>query len=378
MSPILLLTLAIATVGANSLALSPLAAAVAVSFDTSAASVVQASAVYGAATALSALTLAPRADGFGLRRSLVWALGVITIGLILSAGAIGVMSLSLGQALAGVGAGVALPVIYALAAELAPEGRESETLGRVLTGWTLSLVVGVALAAILADLVHWRGVFAGMGLMTFVLAAILAPTAQGTARTGARSAPLSALRVPGLWPALLTAALFMAAFYGTYGYLGAHMTSVLGTSTTLAGISALSYGVGFGAVAPLDRLIDRFGTSRAAPMVFGALIAVYLVLNVSAGAVWSLLTMCLVWGGVNHLGLNLIVSRLTALDRTQRGAILGLYSATTYVAMFAGVAAMRPVFSALGFGAVASIGALCIVPAALMAVSRLLKERASR
>ena len=57
----------------------------------------------------------------------------------------------LAQAVAGGGSGVALPATYGLAAEIAPKGRESTFLGRVLMGWTLSLVFGASAAALIAE-----------------------------------------------------------------------------------------------------------------------------------------------------------------------------------------------------------------------------------
>lgn len=370
MSPLLLLTLAIAAVGANSLVLSPLAAEVAADFGVAPEQILTAAALYGAGTALSALTLAPRAERIGLRRALLYALIAITLGLITSLMAQGLAMLSFGQALAGLGAGVALPVTYALAAELAPEGRESETLGKVLTGWTLSLVAGVTLAALLADVVHWRLVFAVLAALTALLSAMLAPSVQGTPRSQTHASPFTALRVPGIGPALLTTALYVSAFYGLHGYLGTHMTERLGTTTTVAGLAALAYGIGFGAIAPLDRLIDRHGPVRAGPIVFALLVCVYALLAVVSGTTTLLLAVCVLWGAANHLGLNLIVGRLTALDPAQRGAILGLYSATTYIAMFGGISAFRPLFVGQGFAATALLSALCILPAVGMAILR--------
>ncbi len=51
---------------------------------------------------------------------------------------------------------VALPATYALATAVAPRGRGAETLGRVLTGWSLSLVAGVPLSAYVASALSWR------------------------------------------------------------------------------------------------------------------------------------------------------------------------------------------------------------------------------
>jgi len=377
MKPVWILMCAIGVVGSNSLVLSPIASDVAAGFDGTAASdVMMASAVYGGATALSALFLAPRADQIGLKRALILALMTLIVALVGSAAAPSLSVLIAAQGLAGFGAGLALPATYGLAADVTPKGEESATLGKVLTGWTLSLVAGVSFSALLADVLHWRAVFGGMAAMSAGLILLVARMQVAEREAVEAVSPFKAFRVPGLLPILLAVVAFMSAFYGLYGFLGAHMTTVLGYSTGVAGLAALTYGIGFGAVAPLDRLIDRFGATRAAPVVFGALVLVYLLMSLLAGQGAGIFVGCLLWGAVNHVGLNIMVGQLTALSPDQRGAILGIYSATTYVAMFVGTAAYRPVFEAQDFGVVALVSAACIVPALIGALYAL--RRAGR
>lgn len=378
MKPVWVLMCAIGVVGANSLVLSPIAADVAGAFEgRGAADVMVAAAVYGAGTALSALFLAPRADKIGLQRALLWALAVLAASLVVSACAPTLEVLVAAQGLTGLGAGLALPAIYGLAADIAPKGQESETLGKVLTGWTLSLVAGVSLSAVIADFVHWRAVFAIMAAASLSLwVSVYRLQTRRKAAGEVSTSPLGALRVAGVKPVLLAVAAFMGAFYGVYAFLGPHMTTTLGYGTAFAGLASLTYGVGFGIVAPLDRLIDRFGATRAAPVVFAALIVVYLAMAaVSVNGV-AVLGICLIWGAVNHLGLNIMVGQLSALSVSQRGAILGLYSATTYAAMFAGTAGFKQVYGAYGFQTTALLSAICILPAVFGALWRLRREAA--
>ncbi len=156
MSLIRLLMLAVAVVGTNTFVLSPIAPDVAVSFGVGPADVLVASSVYGIGTALGALFIAPQADRLGLDRALFLSLVALTLGLTISAGATHVYMLSGAQALAGAAAGVALPAAYGLAAEVAEPGHESETMGKVLAGWTISLVIGVAFSAAFSEFTHWR------------------------------------------------------------------------------------------------------------------------------------------------------------------------------------------------------------------------------
>ena len=372
MNPVWLLMAAIGIVGSNSLVLSPIAGDVASSFEgRSAADVMTASAVYGAGTAISALILAPQADRIGLRRALLLALIGLAFALVLSAITPTLTVLIMSQGLAGLAAGLALPAIYGLAADVAPAGRESETLGKVLTGWTLSLVAGVALSAIVADFLHWRAVFASLGGAGILLALLLHRIdIAGRDTSGSVTSPLVALRIKGLPPILFGVACYMAAFYGLYAYLGAHLTETLALSTTAAGIAAMSYGAGFGAVAPLDRLIDRHGAAKAAPFVFGALLAVYIGLAVVSQVGILVFAACLVWGAANHLSLNILVGQLTALSPKERGTILGLYSAVAYASMFIGTVVFKPVFEGGGFSIAAILSAACIAPALVNAIRR--------
>jgi len=366
--PVLLLTACVAIIGANSLLLSPIAGAVAASFaGVEAAGVMTAAAAYGLGTAMSALTLAPSADRIGAERALLRAMAVLVAALAVSARAPTLWVLCAAQGLAGLAAGAALPAIYGLSAQVAVKGRESETLGVVLTGWTLSLVAGVSLSALLADLVHWRGVFVALAGLAAVAAVMLSRACdwgqaeRGT--SGRATSPLTALRVPGIGRALLVCAAYMTAFYGLYSYLGAHLLGPLGRSTAAAGLAPLAYGIGFGIAVPLDRIIDRYGPGRVSLPVFVLLALAYATIAVLTGSFAGLIGLCFLWGLMNHLGLNLIVGRLTALDDSQRGAIMGLYGAVTYLCVFAGALLYRPVFVSYGLAACALLSALCIVPA---------------
>jgi len=368
---ILLLAGSIAVIGANSLALSPIASAVAVSFPgVDAAGVMKAAAAYGLATAASALMLAPAIDRIGQQTALVRALLALVAALALSAFAPNLLVLCLAQALAGLAAGCALPAIYALSAQVAEKGRESQTLGMVLTGWTASLVVGVSLSALVADFADWRFVFVGLSIAAGGLAvavrrsrdlAIPAPSARS-------SSPLTALRVRGMCPALLTVASYMTAFYGLYAYLGPHLTGVLRLSTASAGLAPAAYGIGFGIAAFVDRWLDRYGAAAAAPVAFLGLGLVYAALAAASAHAAILVAACLAWGFANHLGLNLIVGRLTALDPAQQGAIMGLYSAVTYLAVSAGAIFYQPLFERVGFAGCALTSAGCIVSALAMSL----------
>jgi predicted MFS family arabinose efflux permease len=97
---------------------------------------------------------------------------------------------------------------------------------------------------------------------------------------------------------------------------------------------------------------------------------VYLAFVAASESFGALLAVVFAWGLFNHLGLNALVFRLGALDPAQRGTILGLNSAVTYLAMFAGTIGFGPIYSGFGFAALPLLGAALMLVAALAARAR--------
>lgn len=360
-----LLTGCIAVIGSNSLVLGPIASAVAASFGTSVPAVMTAAAAFGLGTSASALFLARYIDRIGARRMLQGALLLLALALVASALAPTVTALVAAQLVAGVAAGIAMPAIYASSAAIAPAGRESGTIGVVLTGWTLSMVAGVSLSAVLADLVHWRAVFAAVALLAgTAVAGLTMSSLRDTRKSGPAPSPLGALAVPGIIPLLIACGAFMTAFYGVYGYLGDHLHKDLGEPVSANGLAAVAYGLGFGAAALLDGIIDRLGARRVMPFAYLLVAAVYVAMALVSGGFGPLMATIAAWGLANHFGLNVLVMRLTALDPARRGTIMGLNSAVTYLAVTVGTAGFGPLYTGLGFANCALVAALLMLVAA--------------
>lgn len=361
---ILILLSAIGVIGANSLLLSPLVTTVGTDLQVGATQVMQAASAYGLGVAAAALLLAPLGDRFGAGRLLRAALAVLAIGLQASALAPSIHALIAAQTLCGLAAGAALPSIYSLAVTIAPRGRESQTLGAVLAGWTVSLVLGVSLGAWVADLFHWRVVYLALSVGTALLWLFSSKLRQLGTSGGPATSPLSALKVPGMGRGLLATVLLMLSFYITYFFIGAHVTVALGLSTSKAGLVPLFYGMGFGLAVMADPLLDRWGQARATTPVFLVIALTYSGMIVLAGTFHGLLAIAVLWGVFQHLGLNLLVARLTALDPSQRGAIMGLYSTATYLCIFAVPTLGGLAYASWGLAGCLAISALlCLIEA---------------
>ncbi|MDF1801275.1 MFS transporter [Thalassovita sp.] len=364
--PVPLLTAAIGVIGANSLVLPPIAPAVAADLSTDISIILRAAAAYGGGTALSALLLAPRADVIGSDKALKGASLILVIALFLSTFAMNISMLIVGQALAGIGSGIALPSIYSLAAQVAPPGREKQTISAVLTGWTLSLIGGVTLSTVLTDIMGWRFVYGLMTLMTLGIWMLLRHCDMTPARLSSlATSPLTALRVPGIWRALLSNAMLMLAFNGAYIYMGAHVVENLQRGTSAAGAITMFYGAGFGIAVFFHQHLHRLPLRRVGLIAFGGLAVIYLLMDKVALYFYLLLPIAIIWGVLQHFALSMVVDRLTNLDITQRGAIMGLNSAVTYLTVVLGAICYRFPYEYGGLSACLAFSALFAAIAAI-------------
>jgi predicted MFS family arabinose efflux permease len=169
--------------------------------------------------------------------------------------------------------------------------------------------------------------------------------------------PLEALKIAGVKPLLIACGTFMTAFYGLYGYLGDHLHNSLGQPVSANGLAAFVYGVGFGSAALLDKLVDRLGAQRIMPATLLAVGVVYLGMALTGGSFRAVLIAVFLWGLANHLAVNVLIMRLTAINPSCRGTIMGLNSAVTYLAVFAGTTGFGAMYTAFGFGVSALVAA---------------------
>ena len=361
----------LAVIGSNTFALSAIAPAIAALFGIQSPGVMVAAACQGLATAVSALLLPQWIDRLGPFRCLHLAIRVFALAMLLDASAPSVPLLAAAHLLAGAAIGVAVPACYAGALAVAPDGQDSRTIGLALGGWTFSLVAGVGIATALADLVHWRAVYVAIALASaatiLVLGRANAPVVHACAPSGG---PVEALRIAGLRPLLLACAAAMAAFYGLYSYLGDYLHRGLGEPLMVNGLATLMYGVGFGVATFVDGLVDRVGPSRLGATVFLLGAAMYLAIALLAVHLWAVLAGFALLGAVNHLQVNVLVTRMTATDPARKGAILGLNTAITYVGSTIGTATFGPIYSGCGFRVTAAVSAALMLFAAYFAARR--------
>ncbi len=354
--------------GSNSFLLSPILSDVSADLGTTPVVVARVISAFGAATALSSFLFGGMIDRFGERTVLVIGAIVITLALAGCAVSRSWQWLALCQTFIGLAVGVMLPSVYAAATKNAPKGGEAAVLGRVISGWGIALVAGVPFSALLSDLAGWRAPFAALSLFALVsgFGFSMLPKLRTKTHVEPPKSPASALRTPGVIPLLVACLAYMTAFYGIYAFLGDHLRSILGLSASKVGFVVLGYGAGFGLAGFADSTVDLLGPRRVLPTVLMLISGIYLALIPATQNYITSIGIAVVWGFINHIGVNIIILLLSRCDPAARGALMGLHTAVTYLSVFLGPLLLGMLYS-IGFGAMALAAAGMLFAAALIA-----------
>lgn len=353
-----LLMAGIATVGLQALMLSPMLTDIMAALRVSPAEIGLASGCYGIGVAVSAFLAAPRLDTWPRRQALRASLLVMAAALALCGAAWSWPVLVLGQLAIGAAAGILIPGTYALASELSAESERTQALGRVVLGWSVALCGGVPLSALLTDALGWRMTFfavAALALVSCLAFALLPEPARSEApdRVGYREA----LDAPGALLLLGGTFAFMFGFYATYTFLGDHLRGLHASGAWLGGVVAMTYGLGFGLATMADSWINRFGPAKVVGPALACVGLNYIVLPVVSQAIAAVIVYALLWGVIAHFAMTSLVSALSRSPARVRGALIALFSVTTYVAQAVGGILMGTVYAAYGFAVASWIGA---------------------
>lgn len=371
-TPLLLLTLSIAAVGIQALMLSPLLTDIAAGLGTQAKEIGFAASAYGVGVASAALLAAPQLGRWPKRAAIRIAFAVLAFSLFLCAFAWDWRVLVGAQLISGLASGVIIPATYALTGDIAPPDRRSQDLGKVLFGWSIAMVAGVPLAAVLSAFVGWRGTFLIVGAVAAIMpfAGALLPKVTSFGTVGERVRYMDVLRLPGAWVGYLSTFAYMIAFYQTYTFIGDHVRQTHGAGAWLGGTISLAYGIGFGVGVVFDKVIDRKGPIRMLPLGLALVSINYIVLPFAAERVLTVMAWPFFWGLANHFCMTVLISYMNSLSPRLRGTIMGLFSFTTYFSLGTAGAVYGPVYQAHGFFAVSLASAATVAVAALIALRR--------
>ncbi len=237
--------------------------------------------------------LGPVADAVGKERVMIACLLLLTVSSFLSAVVTSFPLLFALRILAGAACGGSFPVGMAMIADLVPLSQRQVTIGRLLTATISGNLLGASAAGVIADLLHWRGVFVILGVIS--LAALLighfglrdlpaGPTQPLNLRSVlARNRAILAIRTARI--CYLTVACEALVLFGIFPYVAVLLQAAGEPRASIAGAVVAAFALG-GMVYTLSvrQLLRLFGQKQI--MMAGGTVAALGLFVVGSGPSW--------------------------------------------------------------------------------------------
>lgn len=215
--------------------------------------------------ALGILLLAPLGDRHDRRQIIIFKGILLTLALLLSAFSGGITMLLVASLAVGITATMAQDIVPA-AATLSPAARRGKTVGTVMTGLLLGILLSRVLSGFVAEFFGWRSMFAAAAIMVLSITLVIWRSLPAIPASTTMSYPALLASMRHLWTgfkplrrATLAQALLSVGFSAFWSTLAImlHETYHLGSAT--AGLLGLAGAAGALAAPLAGSLADRRG-----------------------------------------------------------------------------------------------------------------------
>ncbi|MBR9773419.1 MFS transporter [Halomonas sp. DN3] len=273
--------------------------------------------LYAAGVAVGAPVLTALTGRFNRKWVLLGLMTLFIAGNLLAWQAPGYGSLITARILTGLAHGVFFSIGSTIATSLVAKDKEASAIAIMFTGLTVALVTGVPLGTWIGQTFGWRATFlvvSALGLLALIGSALLIPGNLKRSAPATLGQQLKVLTHPRL---LLVYAITILGYGGTFTaftFLAPILEQTTGFAPSMVSLIMLVYGASV-AIGNLygGRLADRLGPIPALTLIFTGLVAILLVLSVSAVHPVAAVLTILVWGAFafgNVPGLQVYVVKL--------------------------------------------------------------------
>jgi predicted MFS family arabinose efflux permease len=308
------------------------------------------------------------ADMFSKSRMMLLCLLVLALSALAGALATSFEVLMAARVVAGFAAGGIVPIAFAFAGDKVPIAQRQVAMGRILFAVMTGNLLGASGAGVIADLVGWRGVFFGSGLLGALVLAVAVPGFRGFAEAPGRfdlstlgpnyraifSNPLAKI----CFGAVFCEALFM---YGFFPYMATMLHDAGETRASIAGVVIAGFGIGGTAYTLLvSVLVSRLGEQRL--MRAGGMAMAFCLVVVALRAAWPVEFANFILLGFGFYMLHAVIQIYASeLAPAARGSAMALHSFFFFLGQAAGPIVYGAGLASIGIGPVLLVGAVVLV-----------------
>ena len=201
---------------------------------------------YALGVVVGAPTIAASSARFPRKQLLLALVGVIVVATIASAALPSFGLVLAARFISGLPHGAYFGIASLVAAQLMGPGQRGRGIAFVLSGLTISNVIGVPLITALGHAAGWRVAYfavAAIFMLTFAAIAVFVPLQAGDASATMRR-ELAGFRRSQVWLSLLTGAVGFGGFFAVYTYVSPLVTGAAGLSIEVVPFALVVVGLG--------------------------------------------------------------------------------------------------------------------------------------
>jgi MFS transporter, DHA1 family, inner membrane transport protein len=247
------------------------------------------------------------------RKLLLYLMGLFIVGNLLSAAALNLGMFAVARFISGLPQGAYFGAGAVVASYIVGEGSSGKAFAAVMSGLTVSTIVGAPLATFLGQHLGWRETYVAVAVLALLaLLALWAWIPRSDALNGGPlKQELSALGKPRVWMTMIVAALGVASIFAVYTFIGPLVTDVASLPASLIPVALALFGVGM-TVGNLigGHIADKHG-SGGLILGFGCALVVLVVLGLFGASEWVLMVALFGVGTTMMTAIPTIQVRLT-------------------------------------------------------------------
>ncbi|MDZ5480332.1 MFS transporter [Bacillus thuringiensis] len=255
--------------------------------------------VYAFSFAIGALFLVMVTAKFERKKVLFYSMLFFIVGGFIAFFSFNFITLMVSRIVLALSGGVYFVVATNYAAQLAPAEKRGSAIATVITGFTISLVLGVPLGTFISSFMDWRYIFLFISITMLITGSLLNKTLPILAGNTALSfnAQLRLLKDKRLIYGLFTTVLGILGYTMVFAYIAPLLSTIVNfsieqTSMTLFIIGIFAFiGSRFGGFA-----VDRWGPNRTISISTLIHASCLLLLIITSASTLSMLLVIVIWG----------------------------------------------------------------------------------
>lgn len=368
------LFLIVFVIGADSFIISPLLPAIEKSFRVSLGKAALSITIYALCYAIGSPFFGPLGDKFNKKKLLIIGIGIFLVGSVLCALAKNIAEFYLFRAVAGIGAALTMPNVWATIGTNFNGKKLNIVMGITMSALSLSIAIGVPLGTLLSQISNWHMAFGGSSVVTilaYIFLILMIPNMSVNKKKILKylDSFKKLLASKRALVVLMINLIWMFGFYTIYTFLGTFLHQTLRLNTAQMGDVFIVYGLSnFAASFFGGYVMTRIGAMKSVSINGLCSVIFILGLTVFSNNITEIVTFLILLAFVQGLGVTALTTYIVNVIPQNRSTVMSFNSAFLYLGLTLGSAFGAISYPQIGYCGLGISSALALIVAVCLTV----------